>query len=436
MTAGSEAPAGGPTEESAQGSPPLADVRVIAIEQYGAGPFGSMHLADLGAEVIKIEDPSAKGDVGRYVPPFQVGEDSLFFESLNRNKRSLSLDLNTSAGREVFEDLVTRSDVVFSNMRGDVPAKLGIRYDDLRELNPAVVCCSLSGFGTTGPRANQPGYDYIIQGLAGWMDVTGEPDGPPSKSGLSMVDWSGGYVAALSILVGLHVARRDGRGSDCDVSLFDNAISLLTYLATWNLSAGYEPKRTRHSAHPSIVPFQNFQTADGWIVVGCAKDHFWTKLVEAIGLPELAEDDRFGSLGDRYANREEVLAILEERFLQRSKGEWLPLLALAGVPSAPVNSIAEALQEPQVAARHLIAETEHPEFGRIQQIASAVRVGSPTPTAGNFRRAPRRNEDADYVLRSVLGYDDDEIEVLASKGAFGEAPESDPVDEPPQGHFA
>ena len=185
-------------------------------------------------------------------------------------------------------------------MRGDVPAKLGIRYEDLRDLNPAIVCCSLSGFGSTGPRAAQPGYDYIIQGLAGWMDVTGEPGGPPSKSGLSLVDWSGGYVAALSILAALHVARRDGRGSECDVSLFDNAISLLTYLATWNLTAGYVPTRTRHSAHPSIVPFQNFQTADGWIVVGCAKEHFWTKLVEAIGLPELADDARFASLGSRY----------------------------------------------------------------------------------------------------------------------------------------
>ncbi|MGD9958079.1 CaiB/BaiF CoA transferase family protein [Nocardioides sp.] len=415
---------------------PLADVRIIAIEQYGAGPFGSMHLADLGAEVIKIEDPSAKGDIGRYVPPFQVGEDNLFFESLNRNKRSISLDLSSAAGRDVFEDLVRSSDVVFSNMRGDVPAKMRIRYEDLRDLNPTIVCCSLSGFGTTGPRAAEPGYDYIIQGLAGWMDVTGEPDGPPSKSGLSLVDWSGGYVAAMSILVGLHVARRDGQGSDCDVSLFDNAISLLTYLATWNLSADYQPKRTRHSAHPSIVPFQNFQTSDGWIVVGCAKDHFWTKLVEAIGLPELAENDDYATLAERYTHRDEVLAILEERFLQRTKAEWLPLLALSGVPSAPVNSIAEALQDPQVAARHLIAETDHPSFGRVLQIVSAVRVGEPMPTAGRFRRAPRRNEDADYVLGSVLGYDEDHVTSLSDKGAFGATPASEPTQDPPLGYFA
>jgi crotonobetainyl-CoA:carnitine CoA-transferase CaiB-like acyl-CoA transferase len=417
------------------GLPPLGDVRIVAIEQYGAGPFGSMHLADLGAEVIKIEDPAAKGDVGRYIPPFQKGEDNLFFESLNRNKRSLSLDLDSRAGREVFEDLVRHSDVVYSNMRGDVPAKLGIRYEDLQHLNPAIVCCSLSGFGSTGPRAKQPGYDYIIQGLAGWMDVTGEPGGPPSKSGLSMVDWSGGYVAALSILVGLHVARRDGQGRDCDVSLYDNAISLLTYLATWNLTAGYLPARTRHSAHPSIVPFQNFQTADGWIVVGCAKEHFWTKLVEAIGLPELASDERFDSLGKRYTGREEVLAILEARFLQRTKAEWLSLLAEAGVPSAPVNSIAEALQDPQVAARHLVAETEHPEFGTVQQIVSAVRVGAPEPTAGRFRRAPRRNEDAEHVLVGVLGYDAARLEDLTNAGAFGAPAATADQPEPPLGHL-
>ncbi|WP_143308921.1 CaiB/BaiF CoA transferase family protein, partial [Candidatus Entotheonella palauensis] len=201
---------------------PLEDVRIIAVEQYGAGPFGTLHLADMGADVIKIEDPRA-GDVGRYVPPFQEGEDSLFFETFNRNKRSLSLDMTTDAGRQVFEDLVRISDAVYSNLRGDVPARLRILYDDLKHLNPAIVCCSLSGFGMTGPRQKEPGYDYILQGLAGWMSLTGEPDGPPTKSGLSLVDYSGGFVAALSLMVGLHAARRDGTGMDCDVSLFDTA---------------------------------------------------------------------------------------------------------------------------------------------------------------------------------------------------------------------
>ncbi len=238
---------------------PLEDVRIIAVEQYGAGPFGSVHLADLGADVLKIEEPTSGGDVGRYVPPYNKGEDSLFFETFNRNKRSLSLDLGTPGGRKVFEDLVRTSDAVYSNLRGDVPAKIKITYDDLKHLNPAIVCCSLTGFGMTGPRAKQPGYDYILQGLAGWMDLTGDPDGPPTKSGLSLVDFCGGYVAALSLMAGLHAARRDGIGGDCDVSLYDTAISMLTYPAAWHLNAGYRPGRTKNSAHPSLVPFQAFE---------------------------------------------------------------------------------------------------------------------------------------------------------------------------------
>jgi crotonobetainyl-CoA:carnitine CoA-transferase CaiB-like acyl-CoA transferase len=192
---------------------PLGDIRVIAIEQYGAGPFGSVHLADLGAEVIKIEDPASGGDVGRYVPPYQHGEDSLFFEVFNRNKRSISLDLTTPDGRAVFEDLVRVSDVVYSNLRGDVPAKIGITYDQLKHLNPRIVCCALTGFGMTGPRATEPGYDYVLQGIAGWMDITGEPSGPPTKSGLSLVDYSGGLVAAISILTECtpHAATPSGR---------------------------------------------------------------------------------------------------------------------------------------------------------------------------------------------------------------------------------
>src|SRR5664279_2464856 len=179
---------------------PLEDVRIIAIEQFGAGPFGSVHLADLGADVIKIEDPRVGGDVGRHVPPYTEGDDSLFFETFNRNKRSIVLDVSRPAGRTVFEDLVAVSDIVYSNLRGDVPEKLGIRYQDLKHVNPAIVCCSLTGFGMHGPRKTQPAYDYVLQALAGWMDITGEPGGPPTKSGLSLVDFSGGLVASTAML--------------------------------------------------------------------------------------------------------------------------------------------------------------------------------------------------------------------------------------------
>ncbi len=393
---------------------PLEDVRIVALEQYGAGPFGSLHLAD----VIKIEDPRTGGDVGRYVPPFQEGEDSLFFETFNRNKRSLRLDVMNPAGRSVFEDLVRVSDAVYSNLRGDVPARLGLCYDDLAALNPAVVCCSLSAFGMTGPRAAEPGYDYILQGIAGWMSITGEPDGPPTKSGLSLVDYCGGFVAALALLAGLHAAKRDGKGMDCDVSLFDTALGLLTYPATWHLNGNFTPTRTEKSAHPSIVPFQNFRTSDGWIVVVAAKEKFWTRLADAIGKPELATDARFVTFDDRRRNAAACLAILDGVFAGDTSEHWIELLADAGVPCGPVNDVAGALADPQTAARDLVVETEHPRFGRVRQVASPVRVGVETPA---YRRAPLLHEDAAEVLGGLLGYDGARIAELANAGAFGAA---------------
>lgn len=399
---------------------PLQDVRIISLEQYGAGPFGSLHLADLGAEVIKIEEPRSGGDVGRYVPPYAEGEDSLFFEAFNRNKRSMSLDLSTTGGREVFEDLVRGADAVYSNLRGDVPQKIGITYDALRQLNPKIVCCSLTGFGMTGPRAAEPGYDYILQGLAGWMDVTGEPDGPPTKSGLSMVDYSGGFVAAIALLAGLHAARRDGVGMDCDLSLYDTAISLLTYPGVWHLNEDYSPARTRHSAHPSLVPFQVFETSDGWIVVGCAKEKFWQRLARVVGHPEwAAPGSPYATFSLRRERAGELLPLLEEIFRAHPAEHWLSLLTHAGVPCGPINTVAQALAEPHTAARDLVVETEHPAFGRLRNLASPVRVGERAPA---YRRAPRRNEDAGYVLGDLLGYGEAKVAQLRRSGAFGEPP--------------
>lgn len=398
---------------------PLEDIRIIAVEQYGAGPFGSVHLADLGAEVVKIEDPSVGGDVGRYVPPYTSGEDSLFFETFNRNKKSLSLDLSSAAGRSVFEDLVKVSDVVYSNLRGDVPAKIGITYDDLKHLNPAIVCCSLTGFGMKGPRASEPGYDYVLQGLAGWMGLTGEPGGPPTKSGLSLVDYSGGLVAAISLLAGVHAARRDGIGMDCDVSLYDTAIGMLTYPAVWHLNAGFEPKRTRHSAHPSLVPFQAFEAADGWMVVGCAKEKFWNRLAIVIGRPELAEDERFATFADRQRNADVLIPLLESIFCTRSVDDWLTPLYAASIPCGPINDVEQALTEPHTLARHLLVETDHPTYGTVRQLASPVRVGSEQPT---YRRAPSRNENFDELMTQVLQYDEATLAALGSAGAFGAAP--------------
>jgi crotonobetainyl-CoA:carnitine CoA-transferase CaiB-like acyl-CoA transferase len=395
---------------------PLEDVRVVAVEQYGAGPFGSIHLADLGADVIKIEDPRNGGDVSRYVPPHQSGEDSLFFEAFNRNKRSLSLDLLTDAGRLVLRDLVACSDAVYSNLRGDIPERLRLRYADLCDANPRIVCCSLSGFGMTGPRRAEPAYDYILQGMTGWMSLTGEPDGPPAKSGLSLVDFSGGYVAALALMSGIHAARRDGVGMDCDTSLFDVAMGMLTYVGTWNLTAGLVPQRMSHSSHPSIVPFGAFETADGWIVVVCAKEKFFVRLCDVFGKPEIATDERFKNATARYENRQALMPILDREFLQKMSVEWLDLLRAAGVPCGPVNTVEEAFLDPQTAARGLIVESEHPHFGTVRSVGSPVRVGEMTPPA---RRAPRRNEHADEIFRDLLRYDEEKIRELTSAGAFG-----------------
>ena len=403
---------------------PLEDIRIVAVEQYGAGPFGSLHLADLGAEVIKVEDARTGGDIGRYVPPFQEGEDSLFYESFNRNKKSISLDLATPAGKKVLRDLVRVSDAVYSNLRGDIPERLGLRYDDLKDINPRIVCCSLSGFGMTGPRRAEPAYDYILQALCGWMSLTGEPDGPPAKSGLSMVDYSGGFVAAITMLAAIHAARRDGNGMDCDLSLFDIAISLLTYVGTWQMNGDFTPRRTAHSAHPSLVPFQNFETADGWIVVGCAKEKFWRRLVEVIGLPELVDDARFKDFAARRTNAGQLIPTLIDKFKTRSSAYWLERLTRAGVPCGPIQTVEQALSDAQTSARELVVEVEHPRFGHVRELASPVRVGT---ARNDHHRAPQRNEDAEEILSGLLGYSREDIERLQAEAAFGAAVE---VDEP------
>ncbi len=395
---------------------PLADVRVLAVEQFGAGPWGTLQLADLGADVIKIEDPAVRGDVGRYVPPFQEGESSLFFETFNRNKRSVSLDLRHPEGRAVFEDLVRVADVVYSNLRGDQPAKLRLLYDDLKDVNPRVVCCSLSGFGMTGPRAGEGGYDYMMQGLAGWMDLTGEPDGPPTKSGLSLVDLSGGYVSTIAVLAGLWRARRDGVGCDCDISLYETALHELMYVGTWAATKGYVPPRRGNSAHPSIVPFQNFATADGWIVVACPKPKFWERFCEAIERPELAADERFADFAARDRNRDELTPLLDRALVARTAADWLAIFAAAGVPSAPVNDVATALEDPQARAREDVVEFEHPDLGTVRQVASPLRLSDAERPAG---RGPFRGEHTEQVLVELCGYEPERVRELAAAGVFG-----------------
>lgn len=390
----------------------LQGLRILAVEQFGAGPFGTLHLADLGAEVIKIEDPREGGDSARTVPPYTGDHDSLYFQSFNRNKRSLTLDLKTPEGQTVLHDLVRVSDALFNNLRGDQPQRLGLLYDQLKHLNPRIVCCSLSGFGLTGPRMAEPGYDYLMQAAAGWMSLTGDPAGPPTKSGLSTVDYAGGLVAMTGLLAGLLQAQRTGIGCDLDVSLFDTAISLLNYVAIWALNRDFEAERLADSAHPTLTPAQAFQTADGYLVVFCAKEKFWRALAEAMGAPELLADPRFATFAARLRHRAELVVDLRSRFCRRTTQEWLAILR-GKVPCAPVNSLAEALADEQVAARKMITTVEHPEFGPLRQVATAIK------TSGALEQhcpGPALGADTESILRNLLGYTDEAITALRRKG--------------------
>ncbi len=397
---------------------PLSGIRVLALEQYGAGPWATSHLAELGADVVKIESPRGGGDSGRYVPPFQEDEHSLFFETLNAGKRSVSLDLRHARGREVLEALVARSDALFSNLRGDQPARLRLRFADLEAVNPRLVCVSLTGYGTTGPRAAEGAYDYVIQGYAGWMGMTGEPGAPPTRTGLSLVDLSAGFAATTALLSGLLAAERTGRGGDYDVSLLDTALALEIYAATWHLSRGWHPERTRNSAHPSMVPFQNFPTADGWIVVCVAKESLFRRLCDALDLPELPVDERFATFAARREHRDEVLSILEARFLMQATEHWLEALRTVGVPCGPVNDLAAAFEDAQVRAREVVIESEHPVLGTVRRVRTPVRhVGTaPLTTRGPFRGEHTRD------LLGEAGWDDAAIDALAAEGAFGDVP--------------
>jgi crotonobetainyl-CoA:carnitine CoA-transferase CaiB-like acyl-CoA transferase len=399
---------------------PLADIRVAAIEQFGAGPWATLQLADLGAEVIKIEDPVSAGDVGRYVPPFQQDESSLFFETFNRGKKSVSLDLRHPEARGVFEDLVRVCDAVYSNLRGDQPRKLGLTYAQLKDVKPTIVCCSLSGFGMTGPRASDGGYDYMMQGLAGWQSLTGDPDAPPTKSGLSLVDLSGGYASAIALLAGVWRARRDGVGCDCDVSLFETALHELMYIGPWAATHGYVPPRRANSAHPTIVPFQNFEAADGWFVLGAAKQVFWERTCGVIGHPELVGDERFATMAARNEHRDELVPLLTAAFRTRTVDEWVDALVGAGVPAARVNTVEEALADPQTLARGDIVEHEHPTLGTVRSIRTPLRL---TGDEGSLEQAPERGplrgEHTAAVLQELCGYTAERIDDLAARGVFG-----------------
>jgi crotonobetainyl-CoA:carnitine CoA-transferase CaiB-like acyl-CoA transferase len=392
---------------------PLAGVRILAFTQLGAGPYAMIFLSDLGADVVKIEDPTTGGDEARTVPPFNdpAARDGLYYQSLNRGARSLTLNLRTPEGRDLLHRLVGRADAVYNNMRGDLPAKLGLDYAALGRVHPKVVCCSLSGFGRTGPRRGDPGYDYLLQAYAGFMSVSGEPDAPPTKCGVSIVDFSGGILSALALMVGLHRARATGIGCDVDVSLLDTAVSMLNYLAIWTLNRDWRPQRLPGGAHQSLVPSQSFQTRDGWIVIMCMKEKFWERLVERMGRGELCRDPRFRTFTDRLANRDALRPILKAEFLRRTTAEWLERLR-GHVPIAPVYTVEEALTDEQVLAREMVIELEHPVFGPIREVGCPIKIDGMAP-----RYAPAAALGADTaVLLAEVGIDAAMLAALRARG--------------------
>ena len=393
---------------------PLTGVRIIAVEQYGAGPFGTQHLADLGAEVIKIENPAEGGDVARLVGPHYFGPgDSHFFEAFNRNKKSLTLNLKHPESRAVFADLVKSADATFDNLRGDLAVKLGLTYADLAVHNPKIVCGHLSAYGRTGSRAAWPGYDYLMQAEAGYLSVTGEPEGPPARFGLSVVDLMTGVTAVTGLLAGIIDARANGKGRDIDVSLFDVALTNLNYLAAWYLNEGAQVKRAPRSAHPSLTPSQLYRTKDGWLFVMCNKQKFWPLLAQAIGRPEWATHPDYADYQSRLANRDQLTREMDAVLGAATTAEWLERL-MGTVPVAPVYDVAEALDNPFVREQGRVMEAAHPARGTIRTLASPIRCPGETEKIGI---APALGEHTRELLHE-LGYNDARIDALAKSGAL------------------
>jgi crotonobetainyl-CoA:carnitine CoA-transferase CaiB-like acyl-CoA transferase len=394
---------------------PLEGIRILAVTQYGAGPFGMLQLADLGADIIKIENPGSKGDVGRTVPPYleEGVNDSIYFQSFNRNNRSVTLNLVNPKGVEVFHRLTKSCHGVFSNLRGDLPTRMGLRYKDLKAINPKIVTCHLTGYGMDNSRSASPSYDMLIQGETGWMDITGEPGGAPQRSGVPVVDFAGGYNAAFALVSGILRAQISGKGCDLDVSLYDTAVAMLNYMGTWHLTRAHDVMRQPGSSHPSQVPSGVFKTSDGWIVYTCAKEEFFARLSDIVGRPEWKEDPRFLRFADRLKNREVLVPMLQDLFVEKTTGEWLDLMG-PDFPAARVNTVATALAEPFLEERQLMHTMEHPVFGTVRTLGSPVKADSPRIKAAI---APPLGAHTDEVLTSLAGYSLDEVEALRREGA-------------------
>ena len=395
---------------------PLEGVRVLAVEQYGAGPYASMYLADMGAEVIKIEPPargtSPGGDTSRQSGPHFLGDnDSHFFQTFNLGKRSMTLDIRAPEGRRLFERLVATADAVLNNLRGDQPARLGLTYEVLAPLKSSIVCAHLSGFGRTGPRASWPAYDYLMQAEAGYFSLTGEPDGPPTRMGLSIVDYLAGITTAFALTSALFSALRTGVGRDVDVALFDVAMAQLTYPATWYLNEKTVTRRRPRSGHPAVVPCEVFPTRNGSIFIMCVLPKFWVALCNALGCSELVEDPRFATPKARYENRDALAAELDKILRTEDTEVWLERLG-GEVPAAPILGLDAALDSPYFREMGGIQTIDHPARPGLRVLSSPIRVDGERPVAS---KGPSLGADTDTMLKD-LGLNADEIAALHAKG--------------------
>ena len=390
----------------------LTGLTVLDLTRVLSGPFATMTLADLGADVVKIEQPGTGDDTRQWGPPFQ-GDEAAYFLSVNRNKRSLAVDLKLTDGLALVRDLARRADVVVENFRPGTAARLGLGYDDLSADNPGLVYASISGYGQTGPDSHRAGYDAIAQARSGIMSVTGEADGPPVRVGVSSADLVAGMWAVIGILAALRERDRSGQGQWVDISLLDGSVSWLTYVAAGYFATGTRPPRYG-SAHPTIAPYQGFATKDGELMLAVGNDAIWRRFAPAAGLDELVADPRFATNPLRVSHRDELLPLVADAMASRTSAQWVEVLDAAGVPVGPIQTVDEVVTDPQVLARGMVGEVEHPTAGTLRTIGCPVRL---TATPPQVRTAPPLlGQHTDDVL-AELGVDAERLTALRASGA-------------------
>lgn len=394
------------------GMRPLDGIRVLDLTRVVSGPFCTMQLGDLGAEVIKVERPGAGDDSRAFAPPWQ-GDQSAYFLSINRNKQGVAIDLKSAAGRDLLWRLIAVSDVLVENFRPGAMDRLGMGWDAVHARRPALVYASISGFGDSGAQRERAGYDVIVQGEAGIMDLTGQPDGPPQKVGTSIADLVSGLTAAQGILAALYARRDTGLGQHVTVSMYEAVAALLTFNAGIHFATGVSPRR-RGNGHATIVPYETFEAADGWINLGVANDDLWRRFCAVAGRGDIVDDPRFAKAADRVRNRDDLLPIVCAIIRQRPRDAWLESLDAAGVPCGAIRSVGEVCDGALLRERGMIAAVEHPSAGTVRMVKSPVGL-SATPLDG-YAPPPRLGEHTDAVLRDLLGLDAAEIAEFREQG--------------------